>query len=142
MPLLRSIVYVSSANWIMTAPELEALLVEARRLNLEADVTGVLLYDDGSFMQCFEGPEEGVRLAYERIRQSRKHRGLFELVNEVVAARSFQAWEMGFKKVNASEFLTLSTAQWRRQVAQAEPLLNDSPGMFLLKHFWTQSPGH
>lgn len=39
----------------MSVPQLESLLVEARELILENDVTGALLYSESNFMQNFEG---------------------------------------------------------------------------------------
>ena len=138
MTYLRSIVYVSTASTPMSEPELEALLVEARGLNLETATTGVLLYSAGTFMQCFEGTEEAVAVTYERIRNSRQHYGIIELVNEPVAARSFPDWQMGFRHARKSELLALSSAQWRRQVDAAGTMASASAGMALLTEFWNR----
>lgn len=138
MESLRAIVYVSTAVRLMSEAELESLLVEARDLNLETHTTGVLLYGGGNFMQCFEGSEEAVRVTYERIRNSTRHKGIIELFNETVPGRSFQDWQMGFAHAQASELLRLSSAQWRQQ-ASAAPSDGASIGMQLLKRFWAQS---
>lgn len=138
-PSLRSIVYVSTAVRALTEPELEALLVEARDLNLETHTTGVLLYSGGNFMQCFEGTDAAVAITYDRIRRSRRHRDIIELVDERVDERSFSDWQMGFRQVRTSELLAISSAQWQRQLAGAAGDARESAGLMLLKHFWAQA---
>jgi hypothetical protein len=120
----------------MTVPQLESLLIEARDLNLRSSVTGVLLYSDGNFMQCFEGPEQSMRETYERIRASRKHRDMIEMLNERVDVRSFADWQMGFAQPTQSELLALSTARWERTDDPIRGSLSASPGLLLLQSFW------
>ena len=135
---LRTIVYVSTAVEPMTESELEALLIEARALNLETDTTGMLLYSGGTFMQCFEGSEAAVAITYERIRKSRKHKGIIELLSEPIEQRTFPSWQMGFARTSRSEVLGLSTAQWKAQVDSAGATGPTSAGMQLLLDFWAR----
>jgi hypothetical protein len=136
MSQLQAIAYVSSATQRMSHEQLESLLVDARDLNLESKVTGVLLYNDGNFMQYFEGEPDAMRVTYERILASRRHRDITEIMNEPVAHRSFPDWLMGFSEPTASELLSISTASWRRSVlGSPEPALA-SDGLALLLGFW------
>jgi len=136
---LRAIVYVSSATQLMSVPQLESLLVVARGLNLESAVTGVLLYSDGNFMQYFEGSEESVRVTYERIRASRRHKDIIEILNERVAQRSFPDWQMGFAQPTQSELLALSKARWQSMAGEAPGSSDISPGLALLQDFWKRA---
>jgi hypothetical protein len=136
---MRAIVYVSSATQLMSVPQLESLLVVARVLNLESAVTGVLLYSDGNFMQYFEGSEESVRVTYERIRASRRHKDIIEILNERVALRSFADWQMGFAQPTRSELLALSTARWQSMAGEAPGSADISPGLALLQDFWKRA---
>jgi hypothetical protein len=120
----------------MKAQDLEFLLIESRRLNHRNDITGVLLHSDGNFMQCFEGPEQAVNETYERIRASRRHKDLIELMNERVRRRSFSAWDMGLAEPATSMLLSLSSARWNSQAANPKQLLQSSPGFELLLGFW------
>lgn len=133
---LLAIAYVSSATHLMTVPQLESLLVEARNLNRESSVSGVLLYNDGNFIQYFEGSKGAMISTYERIRSSRRHKGIIELMNEGIAERSFPDWQMGFAQPTQSELLSLSTARWQRTVGEAPSSLATSPGLALLRSFW------
>ncbi|MCW5658490.1 MAG: BLUF domain-containing protein [Burkholderiaceae bacterium] len=136
---LKAIAYVSSATQLMTVAQLESLLVEARDLNLESGVTGVLLYSDGNFMQYFEGSEESMRVTYERIRASQRHKDIMEILNERIAQRSFPDWQMGFAQATQSELLALSTARWQRMAGEARDSSAVSPGLALLQNFWRRA---
>ena len=136
MPPLRSVVYVSTAIHKFSDAELEALLTEARTQNQRSGITGILLYYDGNFMQCFEGPEEAVAATYDRIRTSKRHTDVVVLLDEPVAERHFESWDMGLAHPSASELLKLSTAQWKRQASTPNESALSSPGLWLLQMFW------
>jgi hypothetical protein len=48
----------------VTPNDLQHILEGARRRNVEEDISGVLLYADGYFMQYLEGPEAGLHRVY------------------------------------------------------------------------------
>jgi hypothetical protein len=110
MTELLSIIYVSSAVNPFSDAELDALLVDARTFNKAADITGVLLYADGNFMQCLEGPTDSVLRAYDRILSSRRHKGLIEFNRSNIEARSFDSWKMGLLRPTKAEFISISNA--------------------------------
>ena len=136
MPELRSIIYVSTAVSLFTDQQLEALLIEARRLNLESGVTGVLLYCDGNFMQCLEGPPDSLQITYNRILASRRHTNVVQLLDRRIEARSFADWQMGFAEPTRSELLSLTTARWQEMSAGPHISASISPGLALLRSFW------
>ena len=137
---LRTIVYVSSACHLFTELQLEALLVEARELNFKNGVTGVLLYEGGNFMQCFEGSPSLVADTYQRILASRRHKSVIELLNEPIRERVFPDWQMGFAQPSKSEMLTLSAAEaWKRLRKNKNGNLQTAPGLSLLQGFWRRS---
>lgn len=110
MTELLSIIYVSTAVNPLNDSELEELLIDARGFNRAKGITGVLLYADGNFLQCLEGPVDSVLLAYKRIQSSRRHKGLIELNRAQVQQRSFESWEMGLSRPNKAEFISISNA--------------------------------
>ena len=120
----------------MTTENLEALLVSARRQNLQNGITGVLLCSGEQFMQCFEGPEDAVQETYERICRSRMHKGLIVYMDSVVPVRAFDDWAMGCATPTPSELLTLSTAEWNASNAGSAFSPSTPPGLGLLKFFW------
>ncbi len=136
MQQLQAIAYVSNATVEFTPGLLEALLVEARALNAEAAITGVLLFNDGNFMQYFEGPVAAVGETYQRVLASRRHRDVVELMHAPVQQRSFGTWDMGLARPSPSELLAISTARWERVVAMRSLAAEETPGLVLLKGFW------
>lgn len=100
---LRILVYVSHATHAFDTAALDALLARAREVNAAFDVTGMLLYHDGNFMQALEGPPEAVRHTYERVKKDRRHDSLIRMVDEPTDGRRFEAWSMGFRRPAADE---------------------------------------
>lgn len=138
MQTLKAIVYVSNAIVPYSDRELEDLLADARAFNARADVTGVLLYNDGTFFQYIEGPPDGVDEAFERIRGSHRHRNIIEILNEPVAERAFADWRMGFAQAPRSLLLQLEQAQWTRWAAGKR--IGEEPlGVELLLGFWANA---
>jgi hypothetical protein len=97
---LIQLVYVSSAVRFMSDEELAELLRISRENNARLDITGLLLYKDGNFIQALEGPEEAVMPLYEKIARDPRHTGVMTLVKERIKARLFPEWSMGFQNVN------------------------------------------
>ena len=97
---LISLIYVSSATRLLSDQELVDILNISRENNKQRNITGMLLYKDGNFMQVLEGPEGAVLELYEAIRKDNRHKGVMLLGVERVEVRSFPAWEMGFTNMD------------------------------------------
>jgi hypothetical protein len=98
------LVYVSSAAEPFSQNELLELLTKARAKNQRLDVTGMLLYKDGNFMQVLEGEETVVRELFACIERDPRHVGTIVLLEEIVPEqdgnspeRIFPDWSMGFR---------------------------------------------
>lgn len=90
------LVYASAASPPPSKSDLLDILQTSRRNNRAADVTGLLLYSGGTFIQALEGPPERVRETFERIARDPRHRGAQVLLREPKEQRYFPEWEMGF----------------------------------------------
>ena len=95
------LVYVSSATHLFTEQELVDLLEVSRVNNAKLDVTGMLLYKEGNFMQFLEGPKDKVCALYEKIRLDPRHRGVLLLLQQEHTEREFTEWAMGFKRLDS-----------------------------------------
>ena len=138
---LRCIAYVSSAVRLLAIDELDALLTDARAFNASAGVTRVLLHHAGGFFQCFEGPPEVTAQVYDRIRKSRTHHTILELLDERTERRIFSNWLMGSSQVAESTALSLQSASWRRLAGGLRPGDRREPsGLVLLQEYWSTVP--
>ncbi len=101
-------VYCSAATKTpVSSTELASLLEECRRNNSRADVTGILLYQNGSFFQVLEGEHDTVEGLFHKISRDKRHHQTKKIISEPIAARSFAAWTMGFPKITSKELATI-----------------------------------
>jgi len=94
---LISTVYISAAIAPFTPPELVELLRISREKNAEHGLTGMLLYNDGNFMQVLEGPPASVDALMANIRRDPRHIRVTVLLRKKVEARTFGQWQMAFR---------------------------------------------
>jgi Sensors of blue-light using FAD len=95
-----SLLYVSSATVPFSKQDLQELLLKSRRNNTALEVTGLLLFKDGNFMQVLEGDERNVNAVYQRILLDSRHAGTMILLKQHTAARDFAEWSMAFRDMN------------------------------------------
>ncbi len=89
-------IYVSAATGPFSTAQLEALLQTSRDNNEAVGVSGMLLHDDGTFLQVLEGPEDEVESLYERIGRDTRHTDSVVLWKREIEQRAFGQWRMGF----------------------------------------------
>lgn len=101
------LVYYSSATRAFDDLALTELLIKSRGNNNVANVTGMLLYKDGNFMQILEGEEAVVHKLYQTIEQDSRHKDIVVVINEPVADREFSDWSMAFRNLNDQAVINL-----------------------------------
>lgn len=102
---MRSLTYVSTAAVPFRLSALHDLMVSSRERNASMDVTGMLLYAGGRFIQTLEGPADAVDGLFERIAADPRHRRVVRTLREDVDVRSFPDWSMGFDYLGDAESL-------------------------------------
>ena len=100
---LAQLAYLSNAVRPMTSDQLEQLVSQARSFNHARDITGILLYGDGHFMQLLEGPLHEVNQLYHRIRQDPRHEGVMQLTFHGTTGRIFPDWDMALVNLDFSQ---------------------------------------
>jgi len=100
---LIQLIYVSTATEKMPAEEFRRILDTSVRRNSASQVTGMLLYAHGSFMQVLEGEAAAVEETLGRILRDPRHDDLTVLTRQPVEARDFATWSMGFRGVSAED---------------------------------------
>ena len=100
--------YVSTEAIKFSDEALVALLGEARSANTDRDVTGLLLYREGSFYQVLEGSESAVMATFRDIEEDPRHKEVRVLFNGETDAREFADWQMGFLNLDGVDMDTLS----------------------------------
>ena len=90
------VLYRSTATKRFSSAELLKLLEHARGSNINSQITGILLYREGRFVQIIEGAEEVIRALYDRIRQDARHHQIDTVSEGPIPARHFSEWSMDF----------------------------------------------
>lgn len=98
-----SLVYVSSAVGVFTSDQLVELLRGARERNSTDDITGMLLYRSGNFIQVLEGPAAAVVATFQRISSDGRHSGVITILRRDIDERDFSDWSMGFEDLSGLE---------------------------------------
>ena len=91
---LRAIAYTSELSPDCSPEDVDALTRDAAAFNLDAGLTGVLLFDGSRFLQYIEGPDAGLDKAYARICGASSHHSLMELGRARIGRRHFPDWTM------------------------------------------------
>jgi hypothetical protein len=91
------LIYVSTAVKPMSDDDLVHLLREATARNERLEITGMLLYKDGHFMEVLEGDETNVRAVFADIEKDSRHKSIDILRSGPIESRNFPNWTMGFK---------------------------------------------
>jgi hypothetical protein len=100
-----NLIYVSSSYREIDADELDQILEASNRRNMADQITGMLLYAGGSFMQVLEGEEAVVDATFARIENDPRHFDVFVLERAPIEQRSFDRWSMGFRRLSHADVI-------------------------------------
>ena len=100
---LVSLVYSSSATHPFDDDQLVELLSVSRSRNSARDITGMLLYRGGEFVQILEGARSDVESLMATIGRDPRHRDIRVLLEEPLHERRFAEWTMGYQSLAAAE---------------------------------------
>ncbi len=99
MPLrtITSLIYVSTAEPGLDHDDLLAIEDVARRINEQAGITGLLLFNGFNFLQCVEGERAVVQDCMLRIDRDDRHSGITIVSRREVAKRQFANWHIAYR---------------------------------------------
>jgi len=134
---MYQLIYLSSATRQLSADALLDLLKVSRENNIKHNITGMLLYFDGNFLQLMEGAEEDVTRLFAIIEKDTRHTGIITVEEGPVSKRLFSDWSMGFKETSMKEINELPgyTDITAKDFLQHITDNNDSYGLQILQTF-------
>jgi Sensors of blue-light using FAD len=103
MKSLISVIYASRATREFHEHEIPHLLKQARLANAAHELTGMLLYMAGSFVQVLEGEEGMVEAVFETIRADKRHGQVALISREPILERAFEGWTLSHKTLDPVE---------------------------------------
>lgn len=105
MSKLKNTLYVSSAIRRFSRDELHGHLQKFRANNIKNGITGILIYQEGTFLQFIEGPGEQVDKLIKKISNDQDHKDIITLRAQEADKRLFPDWSMGFREMTGLEDL-------------------------------------
>jgi hypothetical protein len=103
MRSLISLIYVSRSAESFHEHEIPDLLQQIRIANAKQQITGMLLYIGGSFLQVLEGPPELVDAVFSKLHTDKRHIQLRLIAREPLPDRAFEGWTMMHKTLDPVE---------------------------------------
>jgi hypothetical protein len=94
------LLYVSSAVKLMDNDELLKLHQVSQKNNKKSEITGMLLYQEGNFMQIIEGNKERVLELFSKVTMDKHHKDIYKIMSGSIEKRNFNDWSMGFCNMN------------------------------------------
>ena len=103
MRSLISLMYASRSTEYFHEHEIPDLLQQARIANARQEITGMLLYIRGSFLQVLEGQPEMVDVVFSKIAWDKRHAQSRLISRETILERAFEGWTMMHKTLDVVE---------------------------------------
>jgi len=100
---MKQILYTSVETQPIDEAGLGSLLDRARTNNAIRNVTGMLVYADGHFLQALEGAPVDVDSIFAKIAADSRHRDVHVFLDHAIPTRTFSDWSMGFARKNIGE---------------------------------------
>lgn len=101
MPI--QIIYTSKAIRDFDEGELAEILSVAVRNNARMNVTGLLLYTQGTFMQVLEGDATTLDNLISQVEKDTRHYDMEVVVRNSIKDREFSQWHMGYRRLGLDD---------------------------------------
>ena len=112
------LVYSSSPAKKMMQSHLYIILRNARLKNKRSNITGLLVFTDGIFLQVLEGEENIVKTIFETIQSDTRHQDITILFEGYVGDRAFPNWEMAYSSPSARDMANCPTSAIEKRETQ------------------------
>jgi hypothetical protein len=96
MQAVFHLVYFSHASEDIAFSDIQNILQNSRAYNAAIDVTGLLIFRDGHFVQLLEGCEKDVKEVLGKILLDKRNHGLRVLAQFSTDERFFEDWSMAY----------------------------------------------
>lgn len=93
---LEALLYTSESSAVTGLIDLVGILEDARLRNQQRQITGLLLHDQGVFVQLLEGPADQLNTLWVSLSQDPRHHSIKLLDRRPLRKRRFGNWSMGF----------------------------------------------
>ena len=98
---LHALMYSSLADPDLTPADINRILDSARRYNQQHAITGLLLFQEGSFLQVLEGDRKQISQLFEKkLMHDSRHYSVSLFHDRPLVERQFRYWHLAFSDLN------------------------------------------
>jgi hypothetical protein len=101
---MHHLIYRSRATYPFSATDLTALQEQSHAWNEAHDITGLLCYSNGHFVQVLEGSVKEVHALFEKIQRDKRHYRVQALSDRGSSQRWFADWRMALVQTESEDF--------------------------------------
>lgn len=118
---MKRLIYSSIASEEVNFDIVGEILTHAVKRNKDKHITGMMVYDGHSFLQCIEGDEVVINELWEKLNTDPRHHSLHISGEEYDEKRLFSNWNMGYMN-NSHEIQEMIRKVTGRESASFESL--------------------
>lgn len=107
MALIHCIYCSAATDRNFSSDDLARILETSRVNNAALGITGILLFENGSFFQILEGEADVIDELYQRIRIDPRHHKVSLVFSEPIEERTFGEWSMAYPDISIDDIQTL-----------------------------------
>jgi len=125
--MIYKLFYVSNASDMFKGKDdIDKILTVAHSFNAEKNITGILLYHSGIFLQLLEGEKSDVDALYEKISLDSRHKNVIKLFSIEDKNRIFKDWSMAYRDITELDIKMVNEIlSWNKLVSAARDIDNN-----------------
>lgn len=129
------LIYISTAKRLMTADDLQSIMLTSLIHNSKKHVTGILLFDQGTFCQALEGEQRVVHELFKKIKNDPRHTNIIKIFDDEIQSRDFSSWSMRFINLNQYDKNKIDGYQEFNEAFQNQNFIKPIEAKKMLLHF-------
>ena len=141
--LMYYLIYSSKESESTTELELKQIMEQSEKNNKRQNITGLLIYFHGTFIQMLEGTEKDVLETFGRIENDPRHELIIKLFSGETDKRHFPNWKMALQVVDEETFKKVESYE---SLSEGDLFLqhmtDDNMGLKMLRYFYEMSKGN
>ena len=141
--LMYYLIYSSKESECTTELELKQIMEQSEKNNKRQNITGLLIYFHGTFIQMLEGTEKDVLETFGRIENDPRHELIIKLFSGETDKRHFPNWKMALQVVDEETFKKVESYE---SLSEGDLFLqhmtDDNMGLKMLRYFYEMSKGN
>ena len=119
----------------MTADDLQSIMLTSLIHNSKKHITGILLFDQGTFCQALEGEQRVVHELFKKIKNDTRHTNIITIFDDEIQARDFSSWSMRFINLNQYDRNKIDGYQEFNEAFQNQNFIKPIEAKKMLLHF-------